>query len=60
MMLPVLSSEYFVYALAVVRVYRQSYHVLDDGKFTSIIFTAVDHISDDSRVLHMMVYKVLG
>ena len=49
MMLLVLSYESFVYhymqKLAVVRVYRQSYHVSDDSKITSIIFTAVDHIS---------------
>ena len=48
MMLPVLSSEYFVYhcmqKLAVVRVYRRSYHASDDSKITSIILTAVDHI----------------
>ena len=48
MMLPVLSSEYFVYHYmqkhAVVRVYRQSYHVSDESKITSIIFTAVYHI----------------
>ena len=62
MMLPVLSSEYFVYhymqKLAVVRVYRQSYHISDDSKITSIIFTAI--YSDDSSVLHVMVYNVLG
>ena len=48
MMLPVLSSEHFVYhymqKLAVVRVYPQSYHVLDDSKISSIMFMAVDHI----------------
>ena len=48
MMLPVLWSESFVYHymqnLAVVRVYRQSYHDSDDSKSTSIIFTAVDHV----------------
>ena len=48
MMLPVLSSEYFIYhcmqKLAVVRVYRPSYHVSDDSKIPSFIFTAVDHI----------------
>ena len=48
MMLPVLSSEYFEYhcmqKLAVFRVYRRSYHVLDDSKITSIILAAVDHI----------------
>ena len=48
MMLPVLSSESFVYHhmqnLAVVQVYRQPYHDLDDSEITSIIFTAVDHI----------------
>ena len=48
MMLPVLSSEYFVYHHmqnnAVVRVYRESYHVLDKSKITSLIFMAVDHI----------------
>ena len=48
MMLPVLSSEYFVYhymqILAVIRVYPQSYHVSDDSKITSIIFTAIDNI----------------
>ena len=44
MILPVLSSEYCVYhcmqKLAVVRVYRWSYHISDDSKVTSI----VDHI----------------
>ena len=53
MMLPVLSSEYIVYhymqKVAVVLVYRQSYHVLDDSKITSIIFTAVDHILGRQR-----------
>ena len=48
MMLPVLSSESFVYhymiKLAVVRVYRQSYHVSDDSKITSNIITTVDYI----------------
>ena len=48
MMLPVLSPEYFVYHYmpknAVIRVYRQSYHVSGDSKITSIIFTVVDHI----------------
>ena len=48
MMLPVLSSESFVYNymlnLAVVRVNRQPYHDSDDSKINSIIFTAVDHI----------------
>ena len=48
MMLPVLSSEYFVYhcmkKLAVGRVYRRSYYVSDDSKITSIILTAVEHI----------------
>ena len=48
MMLPVLSSEYFVYhymqKLAVVRVRRRSYHVSDDSKITSIILTAVNHM----------------
>ena len=46
MMLPVMSSEYFVYhynvmqKLAVVRVRRRSYHVSDDSKITSIIVYA--------------------
>ena len=48
MMLPLLSSEYFVYhymqKLAVARVYRQLYYVSDDSKIASVIFTAVDHI----------------
>ena len=48
MMLPVLSSEYYVYhcmqKLAVIRVYLRSYHVSDDSKITSIILTAVDYI----------------
>ena len=47
-MLPVLSSESFVYHyiqnFAVVRVYLPLYHVLDDSKITSIIFTVIDHI----------------
>ena len=55
MMLPVLSSESFVYHymqnLAVVRVHRQSYHVADDSKITSIIFTTVDHILGRQRGL---------
>ena len=48
MMLPLLSSEYFVYhcmqKFAVVRVCRRSYHVLDDSKISSILLAAVDHI----------------
>ena len=48
MMLPVLSSQSFVYhyvlKLAVVRVYRRSYHVSDDSKITSNIVTTVDYI----------------
>ena len=48
MMLPVLSSELFVYHymqnFVVVRVYQQLHHDSDDSKITSIIFMAVDHI----------------
>ena len=55
MTLPVLLPEYFVYhhmqKLAVVRVYRQSYHVLDNSKITSIIFTADDHILRQQQCL---------
>ena len=48
MMLPVLSSESFVYHymqnLAVVPVYRQPSQDLDDSKINGIIFTAIDNI----------------
>ena len=64
MMLPALSSEYFVYhhmqSTAIVRAYgrQPKYDNSDFAVVRDMISLSI--YSDDSKLLHAMVYKVLG